>query len=95
MSADLNDFDYWRDRLAVLYDVLDQPLSRSPSMLYDSRNPIQWWTFWLAVFFSVLTLNFGVAGLILGFKQLELSQKAHVLAVAQACALPARPPGWC
>ncbi len=95
MSADLNEFDYWRDRLTVLYDVIDQPPNRFPGMLYDRRNPIQRWTFWLAVFFSVLTLIFGVAGLILGFKQLDLSQKAHALAVAQACALPTKPPGWC
>ena len=95
MSADLNDSDYWRDRLAVLYDILDRPPSRFPGMLYDGGQPLQWWTFWLAVFFSVLILIFGVAGLILGFKQLDLSQKAHALAAAQACALPAKPPGWC
>ena len=95
MSADLNDFDCWRDRLAVLYDILDRPPSRFPGMLYDGGQPLQWWTLWLAVFFSILTLIFGVAGLILGFKQLDLSQKAHALAVAQACALPAKPPGWC
>ena len=95
MSADLNDFDYWRDRLAVLYDLLDQPPSTLVGMLYDRRNPIQWWTFWLAVFFSTLIFVFGVAGLILGFKQLSLSQKAHALAVSQACVQPVKPPGLC
>ncbi|KAK0507430.1 hypothetical protein JMJ35_009953 [Cladonia borealis] len=91
----LNDFHYWRDRLAVLYDVLDRPSSSFRGMLYDRRNPMQWLTFWLAVFFLVLILIFGVAGLTLGFKQLGLLQKAHALAVAQACALPVKPPGWC
>ena len=94
-SANLNEFDYWRDRLAVLNDVLDQPPSRFPAMLYDRRNPMQRWIFWLAVFFSVLTLSFGVAGLILGFKQLRLSQRAHALAVWQACAVHVKPPGFC
>ena len=56
---------------------------------------MQWWTFWLAVFFSTLTLVFGIAGLILGFKQLRLSQKAHALAVSQACIQPVKPPGLC
>ena len=95
VSADLNNFDYWRDRLTVLYDVLDQPPSRFPGMWTDRRNPMQWWTFWLAVFFSGLTFVFGVAGLILGFKQLRLSQKAHTLAVSQACIQPVKPPGLC
>ena len=95
VSADLSDFQYWRDRLAVLYDVLDRPPSRIPGMWTDRRNPMQWWTFWLAVFFSTLTLVFGIAGLILGFKQLRLSQKAHALAVSQACIQPVKPPGLC
>ena len=46
MPADLNEFDHWRDRLAVLYDLLDQPPSTLVGMLYDyRRNPMQWWTF--------------------------------------------------
>ena len=93
--VDLNDFHYWRDRLAILYDVLDQPPSRFRGMWSDRRNPMQWWTFWLAVFFSLLTFGFGVAGLILGFKQLGLSKKAEALAVLQACALPLKPSGLC
>ncbi len=46
VPADLNDFDYWRNRLAVLHDVLDQPPSRFPGMWTDRRNPMQWWRFW-------------------------------------------------
>ena len=95
VSADLNDFRYWQDRLTVLYDVLDRPPSRFCGMWTDRRNRMQWWTFWLAVFFSPLTLVFGVAGLILGFKQLRLSQKAHALAVSQACVQPVKPTGLC
>ena len=60
--ADLNEFDYWGDRLAILYDLLEQPPSTLAAMSYDRRNPMQWWTFWLAVFFSIMTLSFGVAG---------------------------------
>ena len=56
---------------------------------------MQWLTFWLGVFFLILILIFGVAGLILGFKQLDLLQKAHALAVKQACALPVKPAEWC
>ena len=95
VSADLNGFHYWRDRLAVLYDMLDQPPSCFPGMWSDRKSTMQWWTFWLAVFFSILTFGFGVAGLILGFKQFGLSKKAHALAVAQACALPLKPSGLC
>ena len=96
LPADLNEFDYWRDRSAVLYDLLEQPPSTLVGMLYDyRRNPIRWWTFWLAVFFSILILVFGVAGLILGFKQLRLAEKARALAVEQACVQPDRPPGLC
>ena len=95
VPADLSNFHYWRDRLTVLFDVLDRPPSRFPGMWTDRRNPMQWWTFWLAVFFSALTVVFGIAGLILGFKQLRLSQKAHALAVSQACVQPVKPPGLC
>ena len=95
VSADLNGFHYWRDRLAVLYDMLDQPPSCFPGMWSDRKSTMQWWTFWLAVFFSILTFGFGVAGLILGFKQFGLSKKAHALAVLQACALPLKPSGLC
>lgn len=95
MPADLNDFGYWRDRLAVLYDLLDQRPSTLTGIWYDRRNPMQWWKFWLAVFFSTLIFVFGVAGSILGFQQLRLSQKAHALAVSQACVQPVKPPGLC
>lgn len=96
LPADLNEFDYWRDRLAVLYNLLNQPPSTLVGMLYDyRRNPIQWWTFWLAVFLSILILVFGVAGLIIGSKQLRPSEKAHALAVEQACVQAVRPPGLC
>lgn len=84
-AQDLSEFSYWRDRLNELYEVFQRPPARPYQMWVDDRNPVQWWTFWLAVFFSVLTVFFGIISSYTAFKQITLAQQAYELSLLQAC----------
>ena len=94
-ATDFGDFDYWRKRLMELHDVFHQAPKSIPQMWNDRRNPMQWWTFWLAVFFSVLTVIFGVISSYSGFWQLRHAGKSYELALLQACASINPPVGLC
>src|SRR5271155_1588790 len=59
-ATDLTEFFYWRKQLVELYDVFQQSPETILQMWHDRRNPMQWWTFWLAALIAVLTVLFGV-----------------------------------
>jgi hypothetical protein len=84
-TMDLGDFCFWRRRMVILYDAFNAPPSRVQQMWKDTRNPMQWWTFWLAVLITILTMVFGAVSAYTSFKQVELSQEANKLSLQQAC----------
>jgi hypothetical protein len=56
-QRNIQDFDFWRDRLIVAREAFD--LSQPRGLLYfwrDDRNKVQWWTFWIAITVFLLTL---------------------------------------
>ena len=57
----LENFEYWHDRLVVLKQVFDEASPKTISQWwYDRRNSVQWWTFWIAVIVLVWTLITGL-----------------------------------
>jgi hypothetical protein len=84
-TMDLGDFSFWRRRIVILYDAFNAPPSRVHQMWKDTRNPMQWWTFWLAGFIVILTMVFGAVSVYTSFKSVELAELAYSLSVLQAC----------
>jgi hypothetical protein len=63
-TLNLMEFDYLRDRLLELYDVVFQSPPVSWAQLWrDRRNPQQFWTFWIALIILGLTLISTVASI--------------------------------
>ena len=48
-----------------LHDEFHAPPRGLWATLRDYRNPVQWWTFWLAIFIAGETLVFGVVASVL------------------------------
>jgi len=71
------DYFYWRNRLLVLKNALDnaQPSGFS-SLWIDRRNQHQWWTFWIAVVVFFLTVIFGLISSVTGVLQVYASWKS-------------------
>ena len=93
-ATEFESFYYWRKRLVELHDVFNEAPRSILQMWYDRRNPIQWWTFWLAVAITVLTIIFGIVSSYTGFRQVTLAQKSFDLALLQAC-MQSNPPDFC
>jgi hypothetical protein len=56
-TLNLLEYDHWRDRLLELYDEVFMAPPVSWSQLWrDTRNPQQFWTFWIALVILLLTL---------------------------------------
>lgn len=57
-----NDLRYWRKEMNALQAILDNPKPKSIFQLFkDRRNPVQWYTFWVAILVFILTIFFGLA----------------------------------
>ena len=84
-ATDFEEFRYWRKRLEDLHDVFHQAPRNILQMWYDRRNPLQWWTFWLAAFIALLTIVFGIISSYTSFRQVAYAEKAYELSVLQAC----------
>ena len=79
----LSDFNHWRDRLMELHRLYKAPPLGKVQLWKDRRNPLQWWTFWLAAAILVLTLIFGIISSVTGGMQVRIAQQALDLARAQ------------
>ncbi|KAK0649057.1 hypothetical protein B0T16DRAFT_427974 [Cercophora newfieldiana] len=70
-------FAFWRDRLVVLKQAFDEAQPKTiRQWWYDSRNGVQWYTFWVAVLVLMLTVVFGLVQSIEGALQVYISFKA-------------------
>jgi hypothetical protein len=57
----LDKFEFWHDRLAILKDVFDDAEPNTIAQWWqDRRRRVQWYTFWVAVLVLILTMLFGV-----------------------------------
>ena len=82
-SLDLGRFNFWRDRMAKLMEIMnEEPRGLKQLALEKSgRNLLPFLTFWVATAVGILTilsLPFSVVSMLYGIKQYEL-------ALAQAC----------
>ncbi|KAK4221171.1 hypothetical protein QBC38DRAFT_492589 [Podospora fimiseda] len=69
-------FSFWRDRLVMLKQVFDEAQPKKiRQWWYDSRNGVQWYTFWVAVMVLVLTVVFGLIQSVEGALQVYASFK--------------------
>lgn len=75
-ASKLEEFCYWRPQLLELYHIYQQPPVSILQMWHDRRNPMQWYTFWLAALIAILSLVFGSLGTYIGFKQIELAERS-------------------
>ncbi|KAK4169589.1 hypothetical protein QBC43DRAFT_308020 [Cladorrhinum sp. PSN259] len=67
-------FRFWRDRLVMLKQVFDEAQPKTiRQWWYDSRNGVQWYTFWVAVLVLVLTVVFGLIQSVEGALQVYAS----------------------
>ncbi|KAH7253769.1 uncharacterized protein BKA55DRAFT_566228 [Fusarium redolens] len=97
-SLSLGDFSYWETEISQLLDVWEQgPSGWSQLRLRPDRsNFLEYSTFWAAavvLLLTVISIVFGVAGLVLAkkaldvsVKSLDVSVKSYELSLAIACA---------
>ena len=83
-ATNSGEFVYRRKQLEELHDIFHQEPRNFHQMWHDRRNPLQWWTFWLAGVIAVLTIVFGAIAFYADFKQV-VAEKTYRLAVLQAC----------
>ena len=81
--SSLAEFCYWRQRLMELDRVFREPPTSVDRLWYDRRNPMQWYTFWLAVLIAILSVVFGSLGTYIGFKQIELAERSIQISLSQ------------
>lgn len=93
--TDFGEFHHWRKRIMNLHDVFEQAPRSVLQMWTDRRNPMQWWTFWLAAIIAVLTVIFGIISAFTGYRQAYFAEKAYQLQVWQACSQDNAPKELC
>jgi hypothetical protein len=102
-QRDLNQYHYWRDRIAELSDVLKGPSLGFQQLRPDrnGRNLMEFLNFWMAAFvglFTIVSISFGAASIVLAKWQYDLALKQYDLSLAQACSSPNATkelPGFC
>ncbi len=94
-ATNFGEFRYWHKRLMELHGVFNQAPRSILQLWYDRRNPLQWWTFWLAALIAVLTVVFGIISSYTGFQQLAIAEQAYQLSVWQICSQPNPPAAFC
>jgi hypothetical protein len=73
----IDKFHFWRERLTMLKELLDEAEPRTLSQWwYDRRRGPQWYTFWVAVVVLVITVFFGLVQSIEGALQVYLAWHA-------------------
>jgi len=78
----LSDFDHWRNRLLELHQIFHAPPVGWTQIWADRRNPLQWYTFWIAIIILVLTIVFGVISSVTAIIQTYIAYESLKLARA-------------
>jgi hypothetical protein len=79
----LADFDHWRNRMLELYQLFHSPPMGWTQLWADRRNPLQWYTFWLAIMILILTVIFGFISSVTAVMQTYYAREAWKLAQTQ------------
>jgi hypothetical protein len=59
-------FHFWYDRLIILKQAFDESSPQTSGQLWnDRRNPVQWFTIWLAILVFFVAVFLGLAQCIL------------------------------
>jgi hypothetical protein len=70
-------FSYWHDRLVTLKQVFDESSPRTISnWWYDRRDGVQWYTYWAAIFFFVVSTVLSVLQIVEGALQVYLAYQS-------------------
>jgi hypothetical protein len=85
---DLREYNYWRQQLSDLIEASNEPARGWWQLLRDSRNKVQYWTFWIAIIVLILTL----IGLIISLFSGLYTYRQYELARIQACSADDIPP---
>lgn len=86
----LNDYHYWRGRIANIHQIFQTPPVGIQQLLLDDegKNFMSTFTFWVAVAAGIVAL-FGmaiaIASLVYSIKQYELGLKQYEVSIVQAC----------
>ncbi|KAL1857441.1 hypothetical protein Daus18300_010414 [Diaporthe australafricana] len=86
----LNDYHYWRGRIANIQQIFQTPPIGIQQLLLDDegKNFMSTFTFWVAVAAGVVALfgmGLAVASLIYSIKQYDLGLRQYELSIVQAC----------
>jgi len=76
----LADFHHWRNRLLELHQIFHSPPVGWAQMWADRRNPLQWYTFWIATVILILTIIFGLISSVTGIMQTCIAYEGLKLA---------------
>lgn len=72
-----DDFQFYRAKLAILFDELQHTGPTSISQLWrDRRNKQQWLTFWVGVLVFILTIFFGAISAVTSIMQTDLAYRS-------------------
>lgn len=73
----INNFEYWHDRLVILKQAFDEAEPRNMKQWWhDKRKRVQWYTFWVAIMVLMLTVFFGLVQSIEGALQVYMAFKS-------------------
>lgn len=65
----VRNFSFWGERLVIVKEVFDEHQPRGILQVWrDSRNQVQWWTFWIAIAVSLLSIIACVEGALQVYK---------------------------
>jgi hypothetical protein len=92
VPPNLADFEHWRDRLLELHQIFNAPPVGWTQIWTDRRNPLQWYTFWLAIAILILTVFFGLISSITSIMQTYYAHEALLLTRLQLTGGSQMPP---
>ncbi|KAG6354576.1 hypothetical protein INS49_004594 [Diaporthe citri] len=86
----LNDYHYWRGRIADIHQIFQGPPIGIQQLLLDDegKNFMSTFTFWVAFAAGVVALlgmGLAIASLVYSIKQYELGLKQYEVSIVQAC----------
>jgi len=72
VSDSISHYEFWRDRLEIIEEVLNRTQPTTLTQLWlDRRNKVQWATFWIAGVVFLLTLIQCITGIIQAWASLR------------------------
>jgi hypothetical protein len=86
--SNLANFNHWRNRLLELHQIFHSPPVGWTQIWADRRNPLQWYTFWIAIVILVLTIIFGIISSVTAIIQTWLAYESVRIVRSQIMSSP-------